>query len=310
MFRRAFTLIELLVVIAIIAILIALLVPAVQKVREAAARTQCANNLKQLGLGFHNHESAHKFFPPAYEFTVTPPNLHGWAPPLLPFIEQDALSRQYDVKQPFFMPANQAVIVNPVPLFNCPSTPRTEPVYTFNLPAGALPPLPALTWKAAGSDYGAIGGILGAGWDIIVGPPAGGTRHGALRPNEKTRFTDITDGTSSTILLGEIAGRPALYRANKLVAADGGLLTYGAGWGDALNAENWFAGSLFDGTGSAGPCLVNCTNQTGRGLYGFHTGGVQLLFCDGSVRFVSASVTPKNIAFMVTRQKGEIVSEN
>ncbi len=309
---KAFTLIELLVVIAIIAILIALLVPAVQKVREAAARMQCTNNMKQIALGFHNHENVFKNFPSAYTFdaAAVPPVVYGWGPKVLPYIEQDALAKAYDFKNLFFSAANQKVISSPLAVFRCPSTPTLSgDTYKFNLPAGALPPLPAATWTAAYSDYSSVGGILGSGWDVIVGPPAGGDRHGALRPNAPARMAEFVDGTSSTILLGEIAARPALFRAGAMVAADAGVLCYGGGWGDALMGENWFAGSLYDGTGAVGPCLINCTNQTGRGFYGFHTGGINAAFVDGSVRFLASTTTPKNIAFMVTRQKGEVVSD-
>jgi prepilin-type processing-associated H-X9-DG protein len=115
----------------------------------------------------------------------------------------------------------------------------------------------------------------------------------------------ITDGTSNTILLGEIAGRPDVYRVGKKVSGT----TEGAGWGDPLNGENWFAGSLFDGSGAQGPCLINCTNLTGRGLYSFHSGGCNLLLCDGSARFVPQGTSGKVIAFMVTRAKGEVIPD-
>jgi prepilin-type N-terminal cleavage/methylation domain-containing protein/prepilin-type processing-associated H-X9-DG protein len=308
--RHGFTLIELLVVIAIIAILIALLVPAVQKVRDAAARAQCQNNLKQLALGFHSHESANKNFPPSYSYSVTPPvYLYSWGVKILPFIEQGSIANRYDYKDLFFTPTNQALIIQPLSIFRCPSAPNSDTTYTFNLPAGAFGPLPASTWKAAFSDYSNCSGILGSGWDIIVGTPSGGDRHGALKPNEPARMRDFTDGTSTTILLGEIAARPALYQAGKLINPDAGGLCYGGGWGDALMGENWFAGSLFDGTGSKGPCIINCTNQTGRGWYGFHTGGVNVAFADGSVRFLAQNMDMKNAVYMITRQKGEVITE-
>src|SRR5438128_9199184 len=122
--RTAFTLIELLVVIAIIAILIALLVPAVQKVREAAARTQCLNNLKQLGLAIHNHHDTYKFFPPSatsQPFNAGWAPTHGWGPFILPFIEQKPLFDQYQWTKNWFDPANQPVVTTPLAVMLCPS---------------------------------------------------------------------------------------------------------------------------------------------------------------------------------------------
>src|SRR6478752_9077575 len=119
---RGFTLIELLVVIAIIAILIALLVPAVQKVRDAAARIQCANNLKQMGLALHNYHGAYQSFPTSVRPAgVTSLPRVSWTIPLLPFIEQDNLRRQYDTTTNWDSAANLPLTSLPVKIFQCPS---------------------------------------------------------------------------------------------------------------------------------------------------------------------------------------------
>src|SRR5262245_61561596 len=153
--RRGFTLIELLVVIAIIAILIGLLLPAVQKVREAAARTKCANNMKQLGLAANNYEGTYQRLPPSLFLDVTPGAatppypfvIHAWGPYYLPYIEQDNLYKQYDLKTPFVSPQNVAVISNKVSTFICPSAAHSVDVYSDKDTTFGF------TWSAAVSDY-------------------------------------------------------------------------------------------------------------------------------------------------------------
>src|SRR5262249_49784746 len=201
--RRGFTLVELLVVIAIIAVLIGLLLPAVQRVREAANRTQCANNLKQLGLGLHNYHDTYGTFPPAfvnkgpygttgYAFT------HGLAPFLLPYIEQQQLYNLYRWDVPSYDPGNQPVVSRQLKIYQCPSVPEQDRYMTFG-------PFGLFGTKGACGDYtitlGVDAELARRGWVDPVGDYRGAltfTPTPALAPTPTitpTRLSDITDGT-------------------------------------------------------------------------------------------------------------------
>jgi len=166
--RFAFTLIELLVVLAILAILIGLLLPAVQKVREAAARLSCQNHLKQLALGCLNYESVHRTLPPSeekWEDKRSRPEIKretGWALFLLPFLEQEALARAYNPAFSWDHPANAAVVTTPLKVFQCPAAPhpRLEERIEYNKdndPASGI----KKQYRAACSDYFAVKGVKG-----------------------------------------------------------------------------------------------------------------------------------------------------
>ncbi len=310
-FRRlGFTLIELLVVIAIIAVLIGLLLPAVQKVREAANRMKCANNLKQLSLAMHMHHDTRGTFPPAY--VNTGPYLNsgysntcGWAPFILSYIEQQPLYDLYNFNLPEYALENQAVVAHPLPLFWCPSAPEQDRYMT-------LGPFAYFGTKCACGDYtitlGVDWGLAKLGWVDMVGDYRGALTNMSkpvltVSPMRKgTRLVDITDGTSNTILLTEDAGRPQLWLGGQ--AVPGQLITGGC-W-DHYKGSILLRGSTADGTGQLGQCALNCTND--REVYAFHPGGANAVFADGHVQFLNASMDIRIMARLITRAGGEVLS--
>ncbi|MEZ6137843.1 MAG: DUF1559 domain-containing protein [Pirellulaceae bacterium] len=330
--RRAFTLVELLVVIAIIGILVGLLLPAVQAAREAARRMQCSNNLKQIGLATHNYESAHKSFPMAWWLdipggtNIAAANARSWGTALLPFIEQTSLYNQYDQRYPAMLElgpiavANVEVIKVPLSFFHCPSAPyNATEIYLGDASGAGLP----VTWEAACSDYIATTGVLGTFANVAYAGNAGGERHGVLQvggvygSRRSSKMSQITDGTSNSILVAERTGGPDIYIGTKKAAALNPYLipTNGGGWGDVLNGENWIGGALyptaFDPNNPLaylvdGPCGINCTNIRGRSLHCFHTGGAHAALADASVQFMSANMDAYILAAFITRQKGEV----
>jgi prepilin-type N-terminal cleavage/methylation domain-containing protein/prepilin-type processing-associated H-X9-DG protein len=285
--RCGFTLIELLVVIAIIAILIALLIPAVQKVREAAARTQCSNNLKQLALALHNYENTNKAFPPG-RTTVTP--MHSWTAFILPYIEQDNVFKIYNMTLDWNNPGNYNAIRFQLAVFNCPSVLPGERVDSTIVAApacGDYSTISAIKDFVAVNCFG-IPGLINPNDPRIVG---------ALIKDEKSRITDILDGTSNTILVGEDAGRPDLYIFGGIKGNPAIPGWKEGGWADP-GAPFSIDGSNQDGSVPGG-CTMNCSNNSE--LYSFHPGGANVAFGDGSVRFLNESMDLCVLAKLTTR---------
>lgn len=326
--RIGFTLVELLVVIAIIGVLVGLLLPAVQAAREAARRMQCSNNLKQIGLAFHNYESTYKAFPCSWYIhrPIPPYNIQSGLVGLLPFMEQTALYNNYNSS---FSPTNEggavgianvAVISTPLPMFVCPSAAGgADRIYSAKIPAGALPGLSAVTFSAAPSDYSFTTGVRGAYSDIAYANNPVSSRGGALLNAEPDKpvtntFGRISDGTSNTFFMGERTGGFKIYAGRNELAAAAPVLTAlgetnGGGWGDPLVGEHWLQGAVRGANSfpmAAGGCAINCTNLRGNGFHSFHTGGAQFVMGDGSVQFNSDSVDPYVFAARITAAGGEV----
>jgi len=329
--RRGFSLIELLVVIAVIGLLVALLLPAVQAARESARRAKCLNNLHQIGIAFHNYHEQFKQLPPTYvavRNTVLPnfvgvtgpaddANIHTYGEFLLPFLEHDALFQKIDFTQPHFAPVdltpiglpnytanNQDVVAVALPTFLCPSAPRAENPHEFTWTDDL--PIP-ITYRSGGNDYGPSNGVVATLRSL--GPPQAGqpAGEGILSDNiPNSRFAFVTDGMTSTALMWEIAGRPDLWQLGKKID---GATTGGGGWADILNGESWFSGTSADGSAIDGPCAINCSNLRRGGTYSFHPGGVHMLLCDGSARFLGESLNVGTFVQLVTYAGGTPVGE-
>jgi prepilin-type N-terminal cleavage/methylation domain-containing protein/prepilin-type processing-associated H-X9-DG protein len=302
--HSAFTLIELLVVIAIIGALLGLLLPAVQKVREAASRLQCKNNLKQIGLALHNYHDTQQSLPPGYVAsgaysdgaTDTAPGW-GWAAFLLPYLEQEPLYRQINLAQ---MIASSSAAEMPLKMYLCPSDLTPPGPFPVADPFGS--PLAS----AAPSSYAAC---VGGDESDTTGPSG----LGVIFRNSHTRLTDVTDGTSSTILVGE----RAWSNANGVWAGavPGGVIVRGRlNPNPGSGAGSYPAATLV----LAHSHLNNATTDTDGGLDDFssrHIGGSNFVFADGSVHFIRSipgdntdgSYTADGLAFQAlgTRANGD-----
>jgi prepilin-type N-terminal cleavage/methylation domain-containing protein/prepilin-type processing-associated H-X9-DG protein len=341
--RIGFTLVELLVVVAIIAILIGLLLPAVQRAREAAAHAKCSNNLKQIALAYLNYESGFGALPPAYQSGSVPslPAV-GWGYFILPFIEQQSLYIQYnpqfpewDTTRPYGVLTNAQISVTPIPIFNCPSAPGPVGAYGPGQPLGILKypkvkqtaytEIPVYGYPA---DYTPFAGYATAegnnhvpsviaiqpgykvdelSWIDWQGPPPTSTI-GPLQGDKKSKLLSIIDGTSNTILFVEAAGRP--YGWN-------GLFTWGiitgqwnsfGGWNDPASGACtlWgYCGCRIDD--APGSTVMNLSNDLN--IFSFHPEGANVAFCDGSVHFLHEHLSNYIVASLLTARGGETTTD-
>ena len=331
--REGFTLIELLVVIAIIAILIGLLVPAVQKVREAAARASCQNNLKQIGLSAHGYHDAMKAFPPGTNLpfpwgvakapagaptTTAGPVVAGQSfsvfTALLPFIEQGNVTKQMNnagtstfstggVKYTGYNsqynncvgPTSAGATI--VPIFLCPSdTGPNQVTYTTG----------GVTYYFGANTYGGVAGTAAFFYDSI-------TQDGILYMNSKVRVTDVTDGSSNTFLFGE---RNRVDPQFKVITGNDMAATYtGWAWANLYGGEDYLLGATSTGRPLNWTIPTNITTDPGfiyqddrlQCFGSQHTGGANFCFADGSVRFLSNAAPYSVIAALCTRRGGETV---
>ncbi|NLX97383.1 MAG: DUF1559 domain-containing protein [Rhodopirellula sp.] len=303
--NRGFTLVELLVVIAIIGILIALLLPAVQAAREAARRTQCKNNLKQIGLALHNYADSFKVFPPSstsgigngvWNYPGAGPSdatihLHSFASLLLPYLEQENISEAVNYNVSALDPVNRNIASQILPFYRCPSYSgrdySDEPLYVTTV----------------GYDKFAIRNYVALGARTVVGLSGMTPPEGVLFPGSKTGFRDVLDGTSNTIVFAETR------EERSAVWIDGTSAAVAARWVDlssptyagntvSINHTPYFPGGVFP-------------NSIGQayGPSSFHPGGAQHAFVDGSVQFLKETMDATVYDALATRAGGEVVGE-
>lgn len=294
---HGFTLVELLVVITIIGILIALLLPAVQAAREAARRLQCANNFKQVGLAMHNYHVAHKTFPPGQIAA----NWFAWGSFILPYLEQSAVHDKLTFKASgsyyFTNDGTREAASMRIPSYLCPSDPQGGELVRCcsggNSPQGTDENEDVRQTNMAGvtdsEDWTTNG----------VRPRTLDQADGVMAADEPCRIEDIRDGTSNTLLIGEVTGAgPATYDGHFWVAWN--LLDTR----DGINGAFTVPGGIWPGTP---PVTMTYFGMRDTGFSSFHPGGCHFLLADGSAQFLSENIAQETLVNLTTRVGGEVV---
>lgn len=320
--RRGFTLIELLVVIAIIAVLIALLLPAVQQAREAARRTQCRNNMKQIGLALHNYHDVQLVFPPAYLIqpltnpVMGTPNTDGDNGPgwtmlllMLPQIEQSNLYNSFNINLPAWHASNAQPAKSVIPTYRCPSDPSAGNVY--NVVDGCGSGANTL------ATFSLTNYVANAGQVEVWSNPAidlSSAANGPFYRNSKISMRDVTDGLTNTVFMGE----QTTYH------------TVGATWVGIVPNSQTCPTPLFSSKATPDDAAPQINVHSGPGgpfeptpvihgpnsdlglvdsMYSMHSGGCNVLLGDGSVRFASKSIDLTLWSRLATRAGGEVVGD-
>ena len=303
---RGFTLIELLVVIAIIAILVALILPAVQQAREAAHRTECLNNIKQIGLALHNYHDTHRIFPPGW-IAVDPvtrnPSAHegisgaAWGTMILPYLEQAPLYNQFNPAVAINDPVNLPFIDNVIVAWQCPSDPKPDKwdIEEEGSPGTVLATLPTANYVGVFGPEHLDGCENSPGTDPVLstGQCKG---EGMFYHNSKVRLRDVTDGTTNTLMLGERRTNTELgWYSTWPGMVPEGEEAFQRVLGSADHVPN------YEPPGGALPHFDDFSSR--------HEGGAQFTLGDGSVRFISENMDTGLYQSLSTIQGGEVVGE-